>query len=214
MLTPRGVRRINVRGCAKPGLGSFEEASHSLNRKRGGAGCSTARRSFSPSGLHRISRGARGPRPGCAPLVLIARLKLSQTQIIKIKKEILTTVAERVKSQEETERRDLTILLSLPGFGSLTVATALGESGEAFERRDYNSLRSHCGAAPVTKQSGGTRHVAMRQVCQPRLRVALHLAALRASRIDPKFGDLYLRAGRADNPSVAPLETSSIACCS
>ena len=134
-------------------------------------------------------------------LILIARLKLSQTQIVKIKKEILTTVAERVKSEEKTERRDLTILSSLPGFGSLTVATALGESGEAFERRDYNALRSHCGAAPVTKQSGGTRHVVMRQVCQPRLRVAMHLAALRASRIDPKFGDLYLRA-RARGQSV------------
>jgi transposase len=134
-------------------------------------------------------------------LVLIARLKLAQAQIVKIEKEIATAVAERVKSEERTERRDLTILLSLPGFGSLTVATALGESGEAFERRDYNALRSICGAAPITKQSGGTRHVVMRQVCQPRLRVALHLAALRASRIDPKLGDLYLRA-RARGQSV------------
>ena len=41
----------------------------------------------------------------------------------------------------------------------------------------------------------------MRQVCQPRLRVALHLAALRASRIDPKLGDLFLRA-RARGQSV------------
>ena len=80
------------------------------------------------------------------------------------------------------------------GFGSLTVATALGESGDAFERRDYNALRSICGAAPVTKQSGGTRYVLMRKVCQPRLPVALHLAALQAIRVDPKFGDLYLRA--------------------
>ena len=94
-----------------------------------------------------------------------------------------------------------TILLSLPGFGSLTVATALGESGDAFDRRDYNALRSLCGAAPITKQSGGTRCVVMRQVCQPRLRVALHLAALRASRIDPKLGDLFLRA-RARGQSV------------
>ena len=34
----------------------------------------------------------------------------------------------------------------------------------------------------------------MRQVCQPRLRVALHLSALQAIRIDPKFRDLYTRA--------------------
>ena len=134
-------------------------------------------------------------------LVLIARLKLAQAEIVKIEKQIKTALAERVKSEEQTERRDLTILLSLPGFGSVTVATALGESGEAFERRDYNALRSVCGAAPITKQSGGTRYVVMRQVCQPRLRVALHLSALQAIRIDPKFRDLYLR-GRARGQTV------------
>ena len=134
-------------------------------------------------------------------LVLIGRLKLAQAQIVTIEKQIKTALAERVKSEEQTERRDLTILLSLPGFGSLTVATALGESGDAFERRDYNALRSICGAAPITKQSGGTRYVVMRQVCQPRLRVALHLSALQAIRIDPKFRDLYLR-GRARGQTV------------
>lgn len=134
-------------------------------------------------------------------LVLVARLKLAQDQIVKVEKQISAALAERVKAEEKTERRDLTILLSLPGFGSLTVATALGESGDAFDRRDYNALRSLCGAAPITKQSGGTRCVVMRQVCQPRLRVALHLAALRASRIDPKLGDLFLRA-RARGQSV------------
>lgn len=127
-------------------------------------------------------------------LVLIARLKLAQAQIATIERQIQTALAERVKSEEQTERRDLTILLSLPGVGPFTVATALGESGDAFERRDYNALRSASGAAPVTKQSGGTRYVVMRQVCQPRLRVALHISALQAIRIDPKFRDLYLRA--------------------
>lgn len=127
-------------------------------------------------------------------LVLTAKLKLAQTQIDKLEKEIKTELTERVQSEEKTKRRDLTILLSLPGFGPLTTATALGESGDAFERRDYNALRSICGAAPVTKQSGGSRFVVMRQFCQPRLRVALHIAALQAIRIDPKFHDLYVRA--------------------
>jgi len=127
-------------------------------------------------------------------LVLTAKLKLAQSQIDKIEKEIKTELAERVESEEKTKRRDLTILLSLPGFGPLTTATALGESGDAFERRDYNALRSICGAAPITKQSGGSRFVVMRQFCQPRLRVALHISALQAIRIDPKFHDLYVRA--------------------
>lgn len=127
-------------------------------------------------------------------LVLTAKLTLAQTQIDKLEKEIKTELAERVQSEEQTERRDLTILLSLPGFGPLTTATALGESGDAFERRDYNALRSLCGAAPITKQSGGSRYVVMRQFCQPRLRVALHVSALQAIRIDPKLHDLYVRA--------------------
>jgi len=127
-------------------------------------------------------------------LVLTARLKLAQSQIDKIEKDIKTALAERVKSEERTKRRDLKILLSLPGFGSVTTATALGESGEAFERRDYKALRSISGAAPITKQSGGSRYVVMRQSCQQRLRVALHISALQAIRIDPKFHDLYVRA--------------------
>jgi transposase len=127
-------------------------------------------------------------------LILIERLKLAQAQIVTIEKQIETALAVRVKSEEQTERRDLTILLSLPGVGPITVATALGESGDAFERRDYNALRSLSGAAPITKQSGGTRYVVMRRACQPRLRVALHISALQAIRIDPKFRDLYLRA--------------------
>ena len=40
----------------------------------------------------------------------------------------------------------------------------------------------------------GSRYVAMRQFCQPRLRVALHLSAMQAIRIDPKLHDLYVRA--------------------
>ena len=127
-------------------------------------------------------------------LVLTARLKLAQSQIDKIEREIKTELARREEAEEKTERRDLAILLSLPGFGSLTTATALGESGDAFDRRDYNALRSLCGAAPITKQSGGSRYVAMRQHCQPRLRVAMHLSALQAIRHDPKFRDLYERA--------------------
>lgn len=127
-------------------------------------------------------------------LILIERLKLAHAQITTIEKQIQTALAERVKSEEQTERRDLTVLLSLPGFGPLTTATALGESGDAFERRDYNALRSLSGAAPITKQSGGTRYVVMRRTCQPRLRVALHISALQAIRIDPKFRDLYVRA--------------------
>ena len=47
-------------------------------------------------------------------LVLTARLKLAQSQIDKIEKEIKTELAERVESEEKTKRRDLS---AEPGLG-------------------------------------------------------------------------------------------------
>ncbi len=47
-------------------------------------------------------------------LVLIARLKLAQAQLAQVEKQILTAVAERAKSEERTERRDLS---AQPGLG-------------------------------------------------------------------------------------------------
>jgi hypothetical protein len=38
-------------------------------------------------------------------LVLIAKLKLAQAQIATIEKQIKTALAERTKSEEQTERR-------------------------------------------------------------------------------------------------------------
>lgn len=134
-------------------------------------------------------------------LIMVARLKLVQGQIDEVEKQIQKGLAARLDKEEKSERRDLTILLSLPGVGPLTAATALAESGDAFERRDYNALRSLCGAAPITKQSGSTKRVEMRRVCQPRLRVAWHHAARHAARIDPKLGVLY-ESGRARGQSV------------
>lgn len=134
-------------------------------------------------------------------LVLIARLKLAQTQIAEVERQIQKAVSERLKTEEQSEHRDLRILLSLPGVGALTAATALAESGDAFERRDYNALRALCGAAPITKQSGGTRLVEMRGMCQPRLRASWHQAALVACQVDPKLRVLYLN-GRARGQSL------------
>lgn len=134
-------------------------------------------------------------------LVLVARLKLAQAQIADVEKQIQKALAERLEREEQSERRDLTILLSLPGVGPLTAATALAESGDAFDRRDYNALRSLCGAAPITKQSGSSRRVEMRRVCQPRLRASWHHAAFCAIQVDPKLRALYLR-GRERGQSV------------
>lgn len=72
------------------------------------------------------------------------------------------------------EPRDATILRSLPGIGRIVLATLLGEGAEPLQRRDYHALRPLCGVAPVTRRSGKTKIVVMRQACHHRLRNAVY----------------------------------------
>ena len=46
------------------------------------------------------------------------------------------------------------ILASLPGVGSIVLATLLAEAWDPLQRRDYAALRSLTRVAPVTKRSG------------------------------------------------------------
>jgi transposase len=62
----------------------------------------------------------------------------------------------------------------LPGLGRTVAATLLSEAPEPLRRQDYHALRSLCGAAPVTRQSGKRKLVIMRQACHPRLRNAVY----------------------------------------
>jgi transposase len=133
--------------------------------------------------------------------ILISQLKLIHGHLKEIKRSIEKAIEDQVKSEEKSERRVVTILLSLPGVGPLTAATALAESFGALQRGDYNALRSLYGVAPVTKQSGQSRSVAMRYSCVWRLRLIWHHAALWAQRKDPKLHALYLQ-GRMRGHSV------------
>jgi len=136
--------------------------------------------------------------------ILITQLKLLHAQLVQVKHSIETGVEDRVKSEEKGERRVATILLSLPGVGPLTAATALAESFGALQRGDYNALRGLYGVAPVTKQSGKSRAVVMRYSCVWRLRTVWHHAAMWAQRKDPRLHAIYL-AGRGRGHSVGRL---------
>jgi transposase len=75
------------------------------------------------------------------------------------------------------EHRDVGLLLSIPGLGYLIAANLFTEASDALAQRDYDALRAHSGAAPVTRQSGKSRQVIMRRGCSERLRNAVyHLA--------------------------------------
>lgn len=75
---------------------------------------------------------------------------------------------------QRREQRDAEILQSLPGVGRIVRATLLAEASQPLGARDYRALRSLCGTAPVTRQSGKSRCVVMRRGCHRRLRVAVY----------------------------------------
>jgi transposase len=83
-------------------------------------------------------------------------------------------VAE-VPAGEPREHRDVEILRSLPGVGRMVTATMLTEAAGPLADRDYLTLRTYAGAAPVTKRSGRRAFfVHMRYACKRRLRQALY----------------------------------------
>jgi transposase len=106
-------------------------------------------------------------------LALIPRLELLFRQIKETGKSIESTLEVMTDEETNGKHRDVAILLSLPGIGPVTGATMLAEAAEPLRQRDYHALRCYAGTAPVTRQSGKRRTVAMRRGCNPRLREAL-----------------------------------------
>jgi transposase len=66
------------------------------------------------------------------------------------------------------------LVRSLPGVGGVIAGALVAEAAGALLAGDYHALRTHGGTAPVTKQSGKQRLVAMRYACNQRLRTALY----------------------------------------
>jgi transposase len=92
---------------------------------------------------------------------------------------------------QENEQRDVTILRSLPGVGRIVLATLLAEASDALQRRDYHALRCLSGVAPITKRSGKTRIVLMRQAVHVRLRNSVYHWARVAVQHDPRSRAKY-----------------------
>lgn len=99
---------------------------------------------------------------------------------------------------QKCEQRDVDILRSLPGVGRIVLATLLAEAWEPLTRRDYHALRTLCGAAPVTQQTGkqGKKRghkpfIIMRRSCNVRLRNAVYYWSGTAIHHDPKSKAAY-----------------------
>src|SRR3954471_1871722 len=124
------------------------------------------------------------------------RLDLVNRQMLAVD-ERLDSLTESLAGAQEgaegpgPEPRDVTILRSLPGVGRIVLATLVAEAFEALQRRDYQALRCLAGVAPVTKRSGKSRLVLMRQAAHVRLRNAVYHWARVAVQHDPRSQAKY-----------------------
>jgi transposase len=125
--------------------------------------------------------------------VLLPRLQLVHNQRTRCEHRLDALLAAAAASDEPQEHRDVTILRSLPGVGRVVAATMLAEASQPLAARDYQTLRAHAGVAPVTRQSGKSRHVVMRRSCNQRLREAVFHWARNSIRLDAGCRRHYAR---------------------
>lgn len=124
--------------------------------------------------------------------LLIPRLRLAHEQKVEVERDIERTIEKLGGPTEgKAEHRDALLLQSLPGLGKLVCATMLAEAWEPLQKRDYRSLRTLCGVAPVTKRSGKQYAVEMRGGCSRRLRTAVHYWVDNAVKRDPHWKARY-----------------------
>jgi len=124
----------------------------------------------------------------------IARVKKQIAFLDKQEQEINTELVALTK-QDESVKKTLALLRSLPGVGLLTAATVLGETNGFELIRNKRQLTSYAGLDVQEKQSGtsikGKPRISKRG--NRYLRKAMHLPALAAIRHDERFKAVFAR---------------------
>ena len=109
---------------------------------------------------------------------LVARLRLVNRELQESEHkldELCSAVGEvDAASGQGLEHRDVVILKSMPGIGRINLGVLLSEGSGLLKSRDYQGLRTLCGAAPVTRRSGKSHIVIMRYAAHARLRNAVY----------------------------------------
>jgi transposase len=134
--------------------------------------------------------------------LLLPRLHLVRAQRAHCEQRLerlLALLATPATGAEPSKHRDVTVLRSFPGLGRLVAATMLAEASRPLAARDYQTVRAHAGAAPVTRQSGKSRLVSMRRSCNGRLRAALFHWTRNAIRLDSHSRAHYQRLRQHHN---------------
>lgn len=120
-------------------------------------------------------------------------------RIVAINKQLIGEAAGD-EEEERKKQRDAKILDSLPGMGKIVLATLLTEAAHPLRYRDYHSLRTYSGAAPVTIRSGKKLlRIVMRRGCNHRVRNACYHWARTAVQRDAALNEMYARQRQKGN---------------
>lgn len=132
---------------------------------------------------------------------LVSQLILVQAQRRDAERQVerlLELLAQANEAGEWGEHRDVAIVLSLPGIGTILGGTVLAETSQALAERDYHALRTQFGVAPVTVKSGRKEVKKMRRAVAGRLRRAAFCWGQLAIQKDPRSKAHYDRLRAKD----------------
>jgi len=122
-------------------------------------------------------------------------------QIIKIKK----TLKEIVK-QDDTLKQQVDLLTSIPGIGEKTAWSILAYLGDISLFSNAKQVTSYAGINPRIEQSGTSiNKSSLSKIGNKRLRKALYMPALTATKHNPLTKDLYERLQQKGKPNKVAL---------
>ena len=112
---------------------------------------------------------------------IIDRLRLVVRQLHRTRHEMQRLIKaydqmlqEADEPEDKMRQRDVEILASIPGVGTVVLATLLAEVPDLLQQRDYKALRAYSGVAPVTKRSGKSHVVIRRRAVNTQLQNAMY----------------------------------------
>jgi transposase len=124
-------------------------------------------------------------------------LALKAELILQLSEEILVNL-DRTGRLEQLLHDELLPAIgqkleSVPGIGTITAATILGEIGDVRRFPTRHAFAKYNGTAPASKSTGGRQRHTARRGCNHRLKRALWQSALSAVRHDPLAKAYYQR---------------------
>lgn len=143
-----------------------------------------------------LDRLKSAPRTHVGPLEADAKGELvhSLAHILERLVEQIVLITARIE-HDVLATEDGAWLTSFPRIGRLNAAQLYAELGSVRERYPTDdALAAEAGAAPVTRESGKSRHVAFRWACNTRMRKALTIFANNSRHSSPWAAAVYQRA--------------------